>query len=60
MIRFGNEQISMPSSDTFRKFATPVASVLGFLFGLAFSSDWNTFALFLNRPAAGGRGSHPR
>ena len=54
LIRFGNEQISMPSSESFRKFALPVAAVLGLLIGLAFSGDWNTYALFLNRPAPGG------
>src|SRR6266700_3271735 len=51
MIRFGNEQISVPSSDTFRKFVLPVSAVLGLLFGLAFSGDWATYALFLSRPA---------
>jgi len=54
LIRFGNEQISVPSSDSLRKFALPVAAILGLLFGLAFSGDWNTFALILNRPAASG------
>src|SRR6185295_3234963 len=48
LIRFGNEHISVPSPDSFRKFALPVATILGLLFGLAFSGDWNTYALFLN------------
>lgn len=54
VIQFGNEQLAMPASDTFKRFALPVAAVLGLLFGIAFSGDWNTYALFLNRPAASG------
>ena len=54
LIRFGNEHITVPSSDSFRNFALPGATILGLLFGLAFSGDWNTYALFLNRPAPGG------
>ena len=54
LIRFGNENISVPSSDSVRKFALPAAAVLGLIFGLAFSGDWDTFALFLNRGAPGG------
>ena len=53
LIRFGNEQIiGAVVRIRFKKFALPVAAVLGLLFGLAFSGDWNTYALFLNRPAA--------
>src|SRR5262245_56545695 len=52
LIRFGNEQISMPAASSFRRMALPVATVLGLLFGLAFSSDWQTYGLFLNRPGA--------
>jgi uncharacterized membrane protein (UPF0182 family) len=54
LIRFGNEQINVPSPDSFRKFALPVSAILGVLFGFAFSGDWNTYALFLNRPAPSG------
>jgi len=54
LIRFGNEHISVPSSDSVRKFTLPVATVLGLLFGIAYSGDWNTFAMFLNKPAPGG------
>lgn len=54
VMQFGNEQISIPTSDTFRKFSLPVAAVLGLLFGIAFSGDWSTYALFLNRPAPAG------
>src|SRR3954471_2468486 len=39
LIRFGNEHISVPSPDSFRKFVVPVAAILGLLFGLAFSGD---------------------
>ncbi len=53
-IRVGTERISVPSLDNFIKFATPAASVLGLLFGLAYSGDWKMYALFLNRPAAAG------
>src|SRR3954469_13906449 len=51
LIRFGNEDISVPSPDSFRKFALPVSAILGLLFGLALSVNWNTYPLFINRPA---------
>ncbi len=54
LIRFGNEQIAMPAPSSFRKLALPVAAILGLLFGLGFSSYWDTYALFLNRPSAAG------
>src|SRR6187402_1774768 len=54
LIRFGDEHISVPSSDSVRKFALPAATLLGVIIGLAFSGDWNTFALFLNQPPPAG------
>jgi uncharacterized protein len=54
LIRFGNENIMVPAPDSLRKFALPVAAILGVLFGIAFSGGWNTYALYLNRPASGG------
>ncbi|HET9131557.1 MAG TPA: UPF0182 family protein, partial [Terriglobia bacterium] len=54
LLRFGNEQINVPSPDSFRPYVLPVSAVVGVLFGLAFSGDWSTYALFLNRPAASG------
>jgi uncharacterized membrane protein (UPF0182 family) len=48
-LQFGQEAIAIPTADTLKRFALPVATVIGIFFGLAFSSDWTTFTLFLNR-----------
>jgi uncharacterized membrane protein (UPF0182 family) len=50
-LRFGQEAIVIPTRDTLKRLALPVAILVGVFFGIAFSSDWNTFALFLNRTA---------
>ncbi|HLQ77283.1 MAG TPA: UPF0182 family protein, partial [Terriglobia bacterium] len=54
LIQFGADNIPMPSSDSLRKLALPVAGVIGLMSGVAFAGDWNTFALFLNRPGPSG------
>jgi uncharacterized membrane protein (UPF0182 family) len=48
-LQFGQESISIPTSDTLKKLALPASIVFGVLFGITFAADWNTFALFLNR-----------
>src|SRR5262245_13017568 len=48
-LQVGQETITIPTSDSLKRLARPVAIVLGILFGLSFSSDWSTFALFLHR-----------
>src|SRR5215471_17376464 len=48
-LQFGQETISIPTSDTLKKLALPASIVFGVLFGITFTADWNTFALFLNR-----------
>src|SRR4029078_10250060 len=53
-LQFGQEAIAIPTSATLKRLAWPVAIVAGALFGLSFSSDWSTFALFLNRTATPG------
>ena len=53
-IQFGQEAIAIPTSATLKRIAWPVGIVAGALFGLSFSSDWSTFALFLNRTATEG------
>src|ERR1051326_2915079 len=50
-LRFGQETFAIPTSDTLKSLAKPAAIILGIFFGLSFSSDWNTFTLFLNRTA---------
>jgi uncharacterized membrane protein (UPF0182 family) len=51
LLQFGQEAISIPTTDTLKRLALPVSIAVGVFFGIAFSSDWNTFALFLNRTA---------
>lgn len=54
IVEFGREMIALPSIDSLKKLALPVAGVCGFLAGLAFSSDWSRFALFVNRGPVSG------
>src|SRR5262249_229929 len=49
--QIGQEAIAIPTSDTLKRLALPAAIVIGLFFGLVFSADWNTFALFANRSA---------
>src|SRR5207253_1030849 len=51
LLQFGREAIAIPTTDALKRLALPVSIVLGVFFGLAFSSEWSTFALFLNRTA---------
>ena len=53
-LEIGGEAIVIPTSETVRRLAVPAAAVLGVFFGIAFTSDWNTFALFLNRTSTPG------
>jgi uncharacterized protein len=48
-LQFGQETIAIPTSDTLKALTLPAAIVFGLLFGITFTADWNTFALFLNR-----------
>jgi uncharacterized membrane protein (UPF0182 family) len=50
-IEIGGETIMLPNISSFKRFELAAASVLGLFFGLAFSSDWNQYALFFNRVA---------
>jgi hypothetical protein len=50
-LQIGQEAIAIPSSATLKRLALPVAIILGIFFGLTFSSNWSTFALFANRTA---------
>src|SRR5436190_5435999 len=40
LLQFGQEAIVLPTSDTLKRLAWPVAILLGIFFGLSFSSDW--------------------
>jgi uncharacterized protein len=48
-VEIAGETIVMPSAAHLKRFAAPVAILLGIFFGLSFSADWNTYALFFNR-----------
>src|SRR5438876_3503031 len=47
-IQFGQEAIVIPTTETLKRLTLPAAVILGVFFGLSFSSDWNTFTLFIN------------
>jgi uncharacterized protein len=53
-LRFGQEEIVIPTSDSLKGLAIPVAVLFGVFFGISFASDWSTFALFFNRVATPG------
>ncbi|HYR88854.1 MAG TPA: UPF0182 family protein [Terriglobia bacterium] len=48
-LEIGGEAIVIPTVEALKRLTLPVAVVLGFFFGLTFSSDWNTYTLFVNR-----------
>jgi uncharacterized membrane protein (UPF0182 family) len=48
-LQLGQEAILIPTRDTLRRLALPVAAIVGVFFGISFSADWNIFALFLNK-----------
>src|SRR5262249_24732042 len=50
-LQIGQEAIVIPTSDALKRLAMPAAIVIGIFFGLSFSADWSTFALFANRTA---------
>src|SRR5262245_38163728 len=52
-LRIGGEWVIVPSTSSLRGLSLPIAIILGILFGLTYSTNWNTFALFFNRPPAG-------
>src|SRR5713226_5173118 len=47
-IQLGQEAIAIPTSETLKRIALPAAVLIGVLFGLSFSADWNIFTLFIN------------
>jgi uncharacterized protein len=50
-VQIGQEAIAIPSSDTLKALALPVAVMVGILFGATLSANWSTFAMFVNRTA---------
>jgi uncharacterized membrane protein (UPF0182 family) len=52
-VQIGRDTIAIPTADALKRFVLPVAVVIGVFVGIAFASDWNRFALYLNRPDAG-------
>src|SRR3989454_2372423 len=47
-LQFGQEAIMIPTAENLKRWASPVAIVIGLFFGFSFSSDWNTYALLIN------------
>jgi uncharacterized protein len=50
-LQLGQDAIMIPTRDALRRIALPAAAIIGIFFGISFSSDWNTFALLLNKTA---------
>src|SRR5215475_7694161 len=53
-LQFGQEAILIPGRDTLKRAALLVAIVIGLFFGISFSADWSTYAVFINRTATPG------
>src|SRR5262245_38553092 len=53
-VQFGREVLIVPSLDSLKGLALPIAILLGVFFGLSYSLDWNKYAMFFNRPPSGG------
>jgi uncharacterized protein len=52
LMELNGRPVYLPGLDTVRSLSRPVAALIGVFLGLGFSSEWMTFALYLNR--AGG------
>jgi uncharacterized membrane protein (UPF0182 family) len=52
LMELNGRPVYLPGLDTVRNLARPVSALIGVFLGLGFSSEWMTFALYLNR--AGG------
>src|SRR5437867_3688842 len=48
-VEIAGEAIVIPPPESLKRLAKPVAIILGVFFGLSFSADWSTYALFVNR-----------
>lgn len=53
-LQIGQEAIVLPTPTTLKAVAWPAAIILGLLFGATLSSNWTTFALFLNAERTAG------
>ena len=53
-VEVGGETISIPPLELVKPLAPALAVLLGFLFGILYSSDWSRYALFFNQPATPG------
>src|SRR5881296_969597 len=51
-VEIGGEAIILPSAESLRGLASPIAIIVGIFFGLSFGVDWNDYGLFLNQPSA--------
>ncbi len=54
VLEFGGESIEIPPDEFFKRLGAMVALVFAFLFGMAYSIDWERYALFLNQPEPSG------
>ena len=48
-VEIAGEAIVVPTPESLKRLAMPVAITVGIFFGLSFSSDWSKYALFINR-----------
>src|SRR5262245_5275447 len=51
LFELNGQYVYLPGLDTVRNLARPVAVLIGVFLALGFSSTWETFTLFSNRPA---------
>src|SRR5215831_13930390 len=54
LMELNGRPVFLPGLDTVRKLVRPAAALAGLLIGLAFSSEWMTFARYFNRPETPG------
>ena len=54
-LQLGQEAILIPTRDTLKRAAVPVAIIVGLFFGISFAADWSTFFLFLKNTASTGQ-----
>src|SRR5262249_4460865 len=52
LFEMNGQMIFLPGLDNIRNLARPVAVLAALVLSLGFSSEWQTFAMFLHRPAA--------
>lgn len=54
VIQLGRETVAFPANLTIKRLAWPISLVIGVMMGLSFSSNWTSYALYLNQPETPG------